>query len=128
MSPQLVLTIIGTVNVFMGIGIYIGAESIVTGGGFSEHLINPESIRVGTYMHEAMGATLISLGFIALLNRDMDNIVTKKLLFAYGVSYVISLTSTLLHVLNPEVHPPIPGLFIMAALAGLAFYTSKFSD
>ena len=38
MSPQLVLTIIGTINVFMGIGIYIGAESIVTGGGFSEHL------------------------------------------------------------------------------------------
>ena len=33
MSPQLVLTVIGAVNVLMGVAIYIGAENIVTGGG-----------------------------------------------------------------------------------------------
>ena len=119
----------GNVNITPKSGTAPGISTVtITGGGFSDHLINPESIKVGTYMHEAMGATLISLGFIALLNRDMDNIVTKKLLFAYGVSYIISLSGSILHVLNPEVHPPIPALFIMAALAGLAFYTSKFSD
>jgi len=35
MSPQLVLTIIGAINILMGIAIYAGAESIVTG----EHLV-----------------------------------------------------------------------------------------
>ena len=32
MSPQLVLTVIGAINILMGIAIYIGAENIVTGG------------------------------------------------------------------------------------------------
>ncbi len=31
MSSQLVLTIIGAINVLMGIAIYAGAETIVTG-------------------------------------------------------------------------------------------------
>ena len=40
MSPQLVLTVIGAINVLMGIAIYVGAEGIVSGGTFSQHLIN----------------------------------------------------------------------------------------
>ena len=40
MSPQLVLTIIGATNVLIDIAIYIGAEGIVSGGTFSQHLIN----------------------------------------------------------------------------------------
>ena len=128
MSPQLVLTVIGAVHTLMGIAIYIGAENIVTGGAFSSALINQESIKVGVYMHEAVAAFMIAFGFVALLNRDMENAPTKKLLFAIGVANVVNLVSVILHVLNPEVNPPIPAVIIMFALTIAAFYTSKVSD
>jgi len=79
-------------------------------------------------MHEALAASMISLGFVALLNRDMDNAPAKKLLFAMGVAYVINLTSVVLHVLNPEVHPPVPAVLIVLILTVAAFYTSTVSD
>ena len=125
MSPQLVLTVIGAINVLMGIAIYVGAESIVSGGAFSQHLINATSIKVGTYMHEAVAPFMIAFGFVALLCRDMEDASAKKLLFAIGVAYIINLASVLLHVINPEVHPPIPAVIIMSVLTGLAFYSSK---
>tara|TARA_Y100000758_G_scaffold239749_1_gene175792 strand:+ start:193 stop:579 length:387 start_codon:yes stop_codon:yes gene_type:complete len=128
MNPQLVLTVIGAINILMGIAIYIGAENIVTGGAFIDKLITAESIKIGTYMHEALAASMISLGFVALLNRDMDNAPAKKLLFAMGVAYVINLTSVVLHVLNPEVHPPVPAVLIVLILTVAAFYTSTVSD
>ncbi|MDG1224369.1 MAG: hypothetical protein P8O00_07295 [Candidatus Marinimicrobia bacterium] len=125
MSPQLVLTVIGAINVLMGIAIYVGAESIVSGGAFSQHLINATSIKVGTYMHEAVASFMIAFGFVALLCRDMEDVYAKKLLFAIGVAYIINLASVLLHVINPEVHPPIPAVIIMSVLTGVAFYSSK---
>ena len=127
MSPQLVLTIIGAINILMGIAIYAGAESIVTGGAFSDYLINDASIKVGTYMHEAVASSMIAFGCVAILSRDMEDASAKKLLFAIGVAYVINLASVLLHIMNPEVHPPIPAVIIISALTGLAFYTSKIS-
>ena len=128
MSPQLVLTIIGAVNVLMGVAIYVGAESIVTGGAFSSYLINDASIKVGVYMHEAVASFMIAFGFVALLCRDLENNSARKLLFAIGISYVVNLTSVLLHTMNPEVHPPIPAVIITLALAGLSFYTANASD
>ena len=125
MSPQLVLTVIGAINVLMGIAIYVGAESIVSGGAFNQHLINATSIKVGTYMHEAVASFMIAFGFVALLCRDMEDASAKKLLFAIGVAYIINLASVLLHVINPEVHPPIPAVIIMSVLTGVAFYSSK---
>lgn len=128
MNPQLVLTVIGAINILMGIAIYIGAENIVMGGAFIDKLITTESIKIGTYMHEALAASMISLGFVALLNRDMDNAPAKKLLFAMGVAYVINLASVVLHVLNPEVHPPVPAVLIVLILMVAAFYSSTVSD
>ena len=130
MNPQLVLTVIGAINILMGIAIYIGAENIVTGGAFNPELIklNPSAVKVGTYMHEALAAFMIAFGFVALLNRDMEDAPAKKLLFAMGVAYVINLTSVVLHIINPEVNPPVPAVIIMLALTIAAFYTSKFSD
>jgi hypothetical protein len=130
MNPQLVLTVIGAINILMGIAIYIGAENIVTGGAFNPELIklNPSAVKVGTYMHEALAAFMIAFGFVALLNRDMEDAPAKKLLFAMGVAYVINLTSVVLHIINPEVNPPIPAVIIMLALTIAAFYTSKVSD
>ena len=128
MSPQLVLTIIGAVNVVMGVAIYVGAESIVAGGAFSSYLINDASIKVGVYMHEAVASFMIAFGFVALLSRDLENGPAKKLLFAIGISYVVNLASVLMHTMNPEVHPPIPAVIITLALAGLSFYTAQASD
>ncbi len=130
MNPQLVLTVIGAINILMGIAIYIGAENIVTGGAFNPELIklNPSAVKVGTYMHEALAAFMIAFGFVALLNRDMEDAPAKKLLFAMGVAYVINLTSVVLHIINPEVNPPVPAVIIMLALTIAAFYTSKVSD
>ena len=128
MSPQLVLTVIGSINIIMGIAIYIGAENIVTGGAFVNALVNPESIKVGTYMHEALAALMIAFGFVAVLNREMEDAPAKKLLFAIGVAYVINIASVVLHILNPEVNPPIPAVIIMLALTIAAFYTSTVSD
>ena len=128
MSPQLVLTIIGAVNIVMGVAIYVGAESIVTGGAFSSYLINDASIKVGVYMHEAVASFMIAFGFVALLSRDIEDSSAKKLLFAIGVAYVVNLTSVFLHIMNPEVQPPIPAVIIILILAGLAFYTSKVAD
>ena len=127
MGPQLVLTIIGAINILMGIAIYAGAESIVSGGAFSDYLINDASIKVGTYMHEAVASFMIAFGCVATLSRDMEDASAKKLLFAIGIAYVINLASVLLHIMNPEVHPPIPAVIILFALTGLAFYTSKIS-
>ena len=130
MNPQLVLTVIGAINILMGIAIYIGAENIVTGGAFNPELIklNPSAVKVGTYMHEALASFMIAFGFVALLNRDMEDAPAKKLLFAMGVAYVINLTSVVLHIINPEVNPPVPAVIIMLALTISAFYTSKVSD
>ena len=128
MSPQLVLTIIGAVNVVMGVAIYVGAEAIVTGGVFSNYLINDASIKVGVYMHEAVASFMIAFGFVAFLSRDLENGSARKLLFAIGIAYVVNLTSVLLHTMNPEVHPPIPAIIITLALAGLSFYTAQASD
>jgi len=130
MNPQLVLTVIGAINILMGIAIYIGAENIVTGGAFNPELIklNPSAVKVGTYMHEALASFMIAFGFVALLNRDMEDVPAKKLLFAMGVAYVINLTSVVLHIINPEVNPPVPAVIIMLALTIAAFYTSKVSD
>ena len=127
MSPQLVLTIIGAINILMGIAIYAGAESIVTGGAFSDYLINDASIKVGTYMHEAVASFMIAFGCVAILSRDMEDASAKKLLFAIGVAYIINLASVLLHIMTPEVHPPIPAVIIILVLTGLSFYTSKIS-
>ena len=79
-------------------------------------------------MHEALASFMIAFGFVALLNRDMEDAPAKKLLFAMGVAYVINLTSVVLHIINPEVNPPIPAVIIMLALTIAAFYTSKVSD
>ena len=130
MNPQLVLTVIGAINILMGIAIFIGAENIVTGGAFTPDLIklNPEAVKVGTYMHEALASLMIAFGFVALLNRDMEDAPAKKLLFAMGVAYVINLTSVVMHMINPEVNPPVPAVIIMLALTIAAFYTSKVSD
>ncbi len=130
MNPQLVLTVVGAINILMGIAIYIGAENIVTGGAFNPELIklNPAAVKVGTYMHEALASFMIAFGFVALLNRDMEDVPAKKLLFAMGVAYVINLTSVVLHIINPEVNPPVPAVIIMLALTIAAFYTSKVSD
>ena len=127
MSPQLVLTIIGAINVLMGIAIYAGAESIVTGGAFSDYLINDASIKVGTYMHEAVASFMIAFGCVVTLSRDMEDASAKKLLFAIGIAYIINLASVLLHIMNPEVNPPVPAVVIIIALTGLAFYTSRHS-
>ena len=127
MSTQLVLTIIGGINILMGIAIYAGAESIVSGGAFSDYLINDASIKVGTYMHEALASSMIAFGCVAILSRDMEDASAKKLLFAIGVAYIINLVSVLLHVINPEVHPPVPAIIVMLALTSIAFYTSKIS-
>ena len=130
MSPQLVLTVIGAINVIMGLAIYINAENIVTGGAFNPELIklNPAAVKVGTYMHEALASFMIAFGFVALLNRNMKDAPAKKLLFAMGVAYIINLTSAVLHMLNPEVNPPVPAVIIMLSLTVAAFYTSKISD
>ena len=128
MSPQLVLTIIGAINVLMGIAIYAGAESIVIGGAFSDYLINNESVKVGTYMHEAVASFMIGFGCVAILSRNLDGASAKKLLFAIGVAHIINLASVLLHLINPEVHPPIPAVIVILALAVLAFYTARVSS
>ena len=128
MSPQLVLTIIGAINVLMGIAIYAGAESIVTGGAFIEYLINNESVKVGTYMHEAVASFMISFGCVAILSRNLEETSAKKLLFAIGVAHIINLASVLLHIMNPEVHPPIPAVIVILALTVLAFYTARVSS
>ena len=114
MSPQLVLTIIGAINILMGIAIYAGAESIVTGGAFSDYLINDASIKVGTYMHEAVASSMIAFGCVAILSRGMEDASAKKLLFAIGVAYIINLASVLLHIMNPEVHPPVPAVITVS--------------
>ena len=79
-------------------------------------------------MHEALAASMIAIGFVSLLSREMENAPAKKLLFAVGVAYVINLVSVLLHVLNPEVNPPIPAVILVLILTVAAFYTSTVSD
>ena len=61
MSPQLVLTVIGAVNVLMGVTIYIGAENIVTGGAFVDSLITPNH-KSRSLCHEALAASMIAIG------------------------------------------------------------------
>ena len=49
-------------------------------------------------------------------------------LFGMGVAYVINLASIALHILNPEVNPPLPAVLIVLIMAGAAFYTSTASE
>jgi len=71
MNPNLVILIIGAVDVIMGVSIFIMAGTI-TSQAFIPSLINDQSLIIGTLMHEAMASQIIAIGVILLILKDVS--------------------------------------------------------
>ena len=73
MNPNLLILIIGAVDVIMGVSIFLMADTI-TSQAFIPSLINDESIIIGTLMHEAMASQIIAIGIIFAILRSTKEI------------------------------------------------------
>ena len=80
MDPNLVITVLGSLNVLMGASVFFMSETIVK-GAFVARLINEQSVVVGSLMHEAMAGVIVGMGVLMLLLRSVDTAVAKKILF-----------------------------------------------
>ena len=124
MNPNLLILIIGAVDIIMGVSIFLMADAI-TSQAFIPSLINDESIIIGTLMHEAMASQIIAIGIILLILKDVSFEVAKKVLLGAGVAIAISLLSAMRHYFMPEVSPPLPAIIFQAFLMIAAFYVSQ---
>ena len=124
MNPNLLILIIGAVDVIMGVSIFFMAGTI-TSQAFIPSLINNESLLVGTLMHEAVASQIIAIGIILLFLKDVSFEVAKKVLLGAGVAIAIGLLSAIRHYFMPEVSPPLPAIIFQALLMIAAFYVSQ---
>jgi len=124
MNPNLIILIIGSLNVIMGVSIFIMGNTI-TSQAFIPSLINSESLIVGTLLHEAIASQIVAIGVILLILKDVSFEVAKKVLFAAGVAIAIGLVSAIRHYFMPEVTPPLPAIILQTLLMIVAFYVSK---
>ena len=77
MNPNLIILIIGSLNVIMGVSIFIMGNTI-TSQAFIPSLINSESLIVGTLLHEAIASQIVAIGVILLILKDVSFEVAKN--------------------------------------------------
>ena len=124
MTPKNILTLIGALLGLQGIGLFLGAEAITTE---AFKLWNPDDtgIKIGTMLHQAMGAMSLTVGIILLSARSLAPAASAKVLMGGAIGLVITTGQAFFHMATTDVNPPMPLLIMMSILAIVAFVTAN---
>jgi len=123
MSSKNVLTVIGVLLGLQGIGIFVGAETITT-QAFAVWEPDATGIKIGTMLHQAMGATCLMVSIILFFARDLKPADGAKVLMGASIGIAVTTAHGFYNMFSTEVQPPLPLLLLMSALAVVAFVTA----
>jgi len=123
MTTKNVLTAIGVLLGLQGIGIFVGAETITT-QAFAVWQPDATGIKIGTMLHQAMGATCLMVAIILFAARDLQPVDGAKILTAAAIGLTITTGHGFYNMFSTEVQPPLPLLLLMTALTVVAFVTA----
>jgi len=123
MTTKNVLTVIGVLLGLQGIGIFVGAETITT-QAFAVWQPDDTGIKIGTMLHQAMGATCLMVAVILLFARDLKPVDGAKVLMGAAIGIALTTAHGFYNMLSTDVQPPLPLLLFMSALAVVAFVTA----
>ena len=127
MTPKIVLVTIGILMTLQGIGLYLGAGSIV-------EYTNPTKaiLAMGSRLNETIGVMTLLVGVLSLASFNIDSNSAKKVVFGTGIAMAICCAfSTERHVnqvWNGEGGPPVFIPIIFGLLALWSFYVSLKKD
>jgi len=123
MTTKIVLTVIGVLLGLQGIGIFVGAEMITT-QAFAVWQPDETGVKIGTMLHQAMGATCLMVAIILFFARDLKPVDGAKILMGASMGIAITTAHGFYNMFATEVQPPLPLLLLMSALAVVAFVTA----
>jgi len=123
MSTKNVLTAIAVLLGLQGIGIFVGAESITT-QAFAVWQPDATGVKIGTMLHQAMGATCLMVAIILFFARDLKPVDGAKVLTGAAIGIAVTTAHGFYNMFTTEVQPPLPLLLFMSVLAVVAFVTA----
>jgi len=124
MTTKTVLTAIGVLLGLQGIGIFVGAEAITT-EAFAVWKPDATGVKIGTMLHQAMGATCIMVAVILFFARDLKPADGAKVLTGAAIGIALTTGHGFYNMFTTEVQPPLPLLIFMSVLAVVAFVTAN---
>jgi hypothetical protein len=124
MNPKNILTLIGALLGLQGIGLFLGAEAITT-EAFALWSPDDTGLKIGTMLHQAMGALSLSIGIILFSARSLAPAAGAKVLTGAAIGLLITTGQAFFHMATTEVKPPLPLLIMMTILAVVAFVTAN---
>lgn len=123
MNTKNILTVIAVLLGLQGIGIFVGAETI-TGEAFAVWKPDATGIKIGTMLHQAMGATCLMVSVILFFARNLNPADGAKILTGAAIGLLVTTGHGFYNMLTTEVQPPLPLLLMMSALTVVAFVTA----
>ena len=124
MTTKTVLTAIGVLLGLQGIGIFVGAEAITT-EAFAVWKPDATGVKIGTMLHQAMGATCIMVAVILFFARDLKPADGAKVLTGAAIGIALTTGHGFYNMFTTDVQPPLPLLIFMGVLAVVAFVTAN---
>ena len=124
MTTKNVLTAIGVLLGLQGIGIFVGAEAITT-EAFAVWKPDATGVKIGTMLHQAMGATCIMVAVILFFARDLKPADGAKVLTGAAIGIALTTGHGFYNMFTTDVQPPLPLLIFMSVLAVVAFVTAN---
>ena len=129
MTPKIVLTVTGIIQVIFAIGIFFGAGGLAS-DGIPE--ISEQALWLGSTFVEVMSAMSLGTGIILLLSRDIEISGAKKVLMGAGISFLIVISVMIFHLIkNADMQggkPPIPLMIVFTVLAAWSLYVAIVED
>ena len=126
MKPKLVLTVIGSFQVALAIGIFFNAGALAS-EGISE--ISDQALWLASQFVEVMAAMSLGTGIVYLLSRDIEISAAKKVLTGAGISYLVMVAVMIFHLINNADaqggKPPVPLMIIFPILAIWSLYAGN---
>ena len=123
MNTKNILTVLGVLLGLQGLGLVAGAASI-TSDAFAVWQPDETGLKIGTMLHEAMGATCIMVAVILLAARSLQPSDGAKILLAAAAGLAVTTGQAFYHKFTTEVEPPLPLLVLMTVLTVLAIITA----
>ena len=125
MTPKIVLTVTGIIQVIFAIGIFFGAGGLAS-DGIPE--ISEQALWLGSTFVEVMAAMSLGTGIILLLSRDIEISGAKKVLMGAGIIFLIFISVMIFHLIkNADMQggkPPIPVMIVFSVLAVWSLYVA----